>query len=85
VESDGDRVLKYLAAETGGATFFPFKVEDLAQSFENVANELRNQYSILYRPEPMKTDGSWQPVEIRVRDRSNLIVRARKGYYAPLL
>ncbi len=67
-ETDGDKVLKYFAAETGGVAFFPFKVEDLSQSFENIANELRHQYSILYRPEPLKTDGSYQAVDIRVND-----------------
>ena len=45
-------MLKYLSQETGGLTFFPFKVQDLAQTFENIANELRHQYSVLYRPEP---------------------------------
>ena len=84
-ETDGDKVLKYLAAETGGMAFFPFKAEDLSQSFENIANELRHQYSILYRPEPLKTDGSYQRVEILVKDRANLVVRSRRGYYAPTL
>jgi len=80
--TDGDKVLKYFSAETGGITFFPFKVEDLSQSFENIANELRHQYSILYRPEPNKPDGLWHPVEIKVKSRKDLVVRARKGYYA---
>ncbi len=84
-ETDGDKVLKYYAAETGGMAFFPFKAEDLSQSFENIANELRHQYSILYRPEPLKTDGSYQRVEILVKDRANLVVRSRRGYYAPTL
>ena len=83
IETDGDKVLKYLARETGGVPFFPFKVEDLAQSFENIANELRHQYSVLYRPDPAKTDGRWHPVDIRVKNRKDLVVRARKGYYAP--
>ncbi len=83
METDGDKVLKYLAAETGGQAFFPFKVEDLSQSFENIANELRHQYNLYYRPEPMKTDGSYQTIAVRVRDRHDLVVRARKGYYAP--
>ncbi len=82
-ETDGDKVLKYLAAETGGSSFFPFKVEDLAQSFENIANELRHQYSLLYKPEPMKTDGSYQTVEVIVKSKPGLVVRARKGYYTP--
>jgi len=85
IQTDGDKVLKYLSSETGGMTFFPFKVEDLAQSFENIANEMRHQYNVLYRPEPMKTDGSFQAVELKVTTRSNLVVRARKGYYAPKL
>jgi VWFA-related protein len=83
VETDGDKVLKYFAQETGGLAFFPFKVQDLEQSFENIANELRHQYNILYRPEPLRTDGLYHTVTIRVRNRKDLIVRARHGYYAP--
>lgn len=85
VETDGDKVLKYYARETGGLAFFPFKAEDLAQDFENIANELRSQYSILYRPEPLMADGRYHTVELRVRNRKDLTVRARKGYYAPKL
>jgi VWFA-related protein len=83
VESDGDKVLKYLTGETGGQAFFPFKVEDLEQSFENIANELRHQYNIFYRPEPLKTDGLYHEVTLKVKGRKDLLVRARKGYYAP--
>lgn len=81
----GDKVLKYYAEETGGLSFFPFKVEDLEQSFENIANELRHQYNIYYRPEPLRTDGSYQSIDLRVKDRKNMLVRARKGYYAPVM
>lgn len=81
--TDGDKVMRLLAAETGGLTFFPFRAIDLDQSFENIANELRHQYSILYRPEPLKTDGLYHLVSIKVAGRKDLIVRARKGYYAP--
>src|SRR3569623_315239 len=82
-ESDGDKVLKYLTEETGGQAFFPFKVEDLDQSFENIANELRHQYNIYYHPEPLKTDGLYHPIQVKVKTRKDLVVRARKGYYAP--
>jgi VWFA-related protein len=81
--TDGDKVLKYLTAETGGRAFFPFQVEDMAQSFENIANELRHQYNLLYRPEPLLTDGQWHTVNLRVKGRRDLVVRARAGYYAP--
>jgi Ca-activated chloride channel family protein len=82
-DSDGDKVLKYLTEETGGQSFFPFKIEDLDQNFENIANELRHQYNVFYRPEPLKADGLYHPVTVKTRNRRDLVVRARKGYYAP--
>src|ERR1035437_4624935 len=82
IETDGDKVLKYLTGETGGKAFFPFKVEDLEQSFENIANELRHQYNIAYKPEPLKTDGLFHAIELRVKNRKDLVVHVRKGYYA---
>ena len=85
LETSGDKVLKRYAEETGGIAFFPFKAEDMGQSFENIANELRHQYNVFYRPEPLRTDGLYHPVEIRVKDRKELSVRARHGYYAPTL
>lgn len=81
-EKEGDLVLKYLTEETGGQAFFPFKVEDLDQSFENIANTLRHQYNLLYQPEPLKNDGLFHPITVRVKTRKDLVVFARKGYYA---
>ena len=54
-------------------------MEDLAQSFENINNELTHQYIILYRPEPLKTDGLFHPIELRVKGRKELSVRVRHG------
>lgn len=83
IETNGDKLLKYFCSETGGLAFFPFKAEDLAQDFENIANELRSQYSILYRPEPLNPDGKYHTIQIRVKERKDVVVRSRKGYYAP--
>lgn len=83
IESDGDKVLKFFAQETGGLAFFPFKAQDMAQDFENIANELRHQYAVLFRPEPFKTDGLYHAVKVVVKKRKDLVVRARHGYYAP--
>jgi VWFA-related protein len=85
IETEGDKVLRYFAAETGGQVFFPFKASDLSQSFENISNELRHQYNIFYRPDPLRTDGLYHAVDIRVKGHKDMIVRARKGYYAPKL
>lgn len=82
-ENEGDKVLRYFSSETGGMAFFPFQARELSQSFENISNELRHQYNVLYRPEPLKADGLFHRVDVKVKTRKDLIVRARKGYYAP--
>jgi hypothetical protein len=60
-------------------------MEDLNRSFRQLADELRHQYNIYYRPDPMKSDGQYHAVSVRVKGRKDLVVRARKGYYAPRL
>jgi VWFA-related protein len=84
IETEGDETLRYLAEQTGGKYYAPFKASDLNQAFENIANELRHQYNLFYRPEPLLTDGKFHPVSIKVvaKGRKDLIVRARRGYYA---
>jgi len=77
------RGARAIAKETGGMTFFPFKASDLTQSFENIANELRSQYALTYRPDPLQLDGLYHPVEIKIKGRKELSVRTRKGYYSP--
>ena len=76
-----DKVLKRLAEDTGGRAFFPFKAEDLSESFQDISAELRSQHSVAYRSSNPVRDGSFRSVKIE-RDRKNLRVKARKGYYA---
>jgi len=79
----GDRVLKYLASETGGTALFPMSVEQFRHSFGSIAQELRHQHNILFRPEPTPTDEKYHVVEIRLKQPRGFTVRARKGYYVP--
>ena len=58
-------------------------MEDLQQNFVEIANELRSQYNLSYRPEPLLTDGLFHAVDLRVKGRKDLFVRVRPGYYAP--
>lgn len=85
IETGSDKVLKYFASEAGGVSFFPFKARDLSRSFDGIANELRRQYTLLYRPETLNPDGRYHKVEVLVKGRGDLVVRARKGYYAPVV
>lgn len=80
-KSEGDKVLQEYADETGGRVFFPYRIDDLAQSFLDIGNELRSQYLIGYPlPYPV-ANGQFHTVRLRV-DRKGLIVRTRKHYYA---
>jgi Ca-activated chloride channel family protein len=81
-ETNGDKALRFFAQETGGQAFDPQEAEDLGQPFENIANELRHQYRLIYRPQSSKADGLFHPVEIRLKGHKDLVVRARRGYYA---
>jgi Ca-activated chloride channel family protein len=76
-----DKVLKRLAEDTGGRAFFPFKAEDLSESFQDINAELRSQYSLAYRSSNPARDGSFRSIKIET-DRKNLKVKSRKGYYA---
>lgn len=78
----GDRKLKELAEATGGRIFHPFKIEDVADAFRDIQEELRSQYVLAYRPPTLAADGAFHPIEIQALNKKYK-VRARRGYYAP--
>jgi Ca-activated chloride channel homolog len=79
---EGDAVLKDMARETGGKTFFPFKIEDLEDAFRQINQELRSQYNIGYVSTNPLRDGKYRKIEIRVPDKA-LKLNYRRGYYSP--
>src|SRR5215472_15592647 len=80
--TEGDKILQDLADETGGRAFFPYHVDDLDQSFQDIGDELRNQYSIAYIPTNSILDGRYHRIRIEVPDHKGYQVRARRGYFA---
>ena len=80
--TEGDKILQELADETGGRAFFPYHVDDLDQSFQDIGDELRNQYSIAYIPTNYTLDGKYHRIRIEVPDHKGYQVRARRGYFA---
>lgn len=76
--------IQTIAEETGGKAFFPEEIGELDGSFQQIAEELRNQYRLAYISSNPTADGKWRRIDVRVeqaRERG-LKVRARKGYYA---
>ena len=80
--TEGDKILQDLADETGGRAFFPYHVDDLDQSFQDIGDELRNQYSIAYIPTHSQFDGKYHRIRIEVPEHKGYQVRARRGYFA---
>ena len=80
--TEGDKILQDLADETGGRAFFPYHVDDLDQSFQDIGDELRNQYSIAYIPSHSQYDGKYHRIRIEVPEHKGYQVRARRGYFA---
>jgi VWFA-related protein len=81
-KTEGDQILEHLAEETGGRAFFPYHVDDLDQSFQDIGDELRNQYSIAYNPANYVADGKYHKIRIETPEHKGYQVRARRGYFA---
>jgi len=80
--TEGDKVLQDLADETGGRSFYPYHVDDLDQSFQDIGEELRTQYSLAYNPANHQLDGRYHKIKIEIPGEKGYQVRARRGYYA---
>jgi Ca-activated chloride channel family protein len=85
LEASGKLWLGELASVSGGKAFFPHHANSMYEAFEQIALELRHQYSIGYRPPNFKSDGTWHRLKVKVTpppDSKRIFVRSREGYYA---
>jgi Ca-activated chloride channel family protein len=71
---------------TGGQAFFPTSLKELDTLYEKILKEMNARYIIGYTSSDTRSDGTWRPVEIKLKrpDLKNAKVRTRPGYFAPL-
>jgi Ca-activated chloride channel family protein len=76
------RVLRELAEVTGGKAFFPTDLKDITSVCEEIAREVRRQYTLGFEGEE---DGRYHRIQVTVEDpwHTGLGIRTRSGYYAP--
>jgi len=74
--------MRRMAEETGGAFFRIREDTDFEPVFNQIALELRTQYTLAYHSTNTARDGAFRRIKIIPAD-SNIRVRARRGYYAP--
>lgn len=79
---NGDQIMKQFSDESGGRSYFPFKVEELEDSFRQINQELRSQYNIGYLSNNPKRDGGYRKIEVKIAEKG-LRLSYRKGYYSP--
>ncbi len=79
----GDRdVAKKLTEETGGRMIVVRSQKNLEQAFDQISEELRNQYTIGYVPTNKTHDGSYRKIEVKMKNKDYSAL-TRRGYYAP--
>jgi Ca-activated chloride channel homolog len=78
-----ERRMEQLTFQTGGAVYIPKSTAELDVAFQQIAADLAQQYVLSYYPGDERRDGSFHVIDLRVRSRKDVRVRARKGYYSP--
>ena len=76
------RELDSLTEATGGRAFFPKELADVEHIAQEVAHDIRNQYTISYSPSNPALDGTFRAIKIVVNAPGHPTVRTRTGYYA---
>jgi Ca-activated chloride channel family protein len=80
---EAEFVLRQLAQETGGRSFFAQRVEDLKDVYGQIADELSSQYSMGYASKNGKRDGAFRRLVVQI-SRPNTTARTKRGYYGPV-
>jgi Ca-activated chloride channel homolog len=80
------KALTEIANASGGVAYFPENIDDVHNICEQVAHDIRHQYTLAYYPSNTARDGSFRSVHVDVippRGKGKLFARTRNGYYAP--
>ena len=78
------RALREMAEDTGGVAFFPKDLSEVQAITSQIAHDIRNQYTIQYKPSTPQSVGGYRTVKVEANAKGykKLQVRTRSGYYA---
>jgi Ca-activated chloride channel family protein len=80
--NEADYVLRTLSQSTGGRVFFVTDVDELPGVYNQIADELANQYTIGFISNNTTRDGAWRQVSVRV-GQTGVVGRTKAGYFGP--
>lgn len=79
-----ERRMLEIANQTGGRVYSPIDEKELDEAFRQISAELSQQYILSYYPDPQnETRGEFRQIALTIKDKPNVDVRTRKGYYVP--
>lgn len=79
-----ERRMQEIVAQTGGAVYSPLDEDEMDKAFNQISAELSEQYVLSYYPEDEKEKrGEFRTISLNIKNRQNLTIRTRKGYYVP--
>jgi Ca-activated chloride channel homolog len=80
-----ERVLGALSKASGGRFFSPSSVNEIVELCRRIAKDIRNLYTLSYKPSEGSRDGSYHSIKVEVKapGQERLIIRSREGYFAP--
>jgi VWFA-related protein len=76
----GRKNLERIADATGGRSYSPRQITEVADAFASIQEELRSQYAVSYKPEALKLDDHYHTIEVQALNQKGLRIRSRKGY-----
>ncbi|HLY97432.1 MAG TPA: VWA domain-containing protein [Candidatus Angelobacter sp.] len=78
------RALESLSLQTGGVAFFPKNLDEVDEVSQQVARDIRNQYTIVYKSSNPQINGGYRKVKVLARGSGykDLQVRTKSGYFA---
>jgi VWFA-related protein len=79
--TDGKEILERLAAETGGGFLDVSKKDPIDKIYQQIEEELRNQYNLGYTSDQTSAGPGFRKVGLTTRQKG-LTVQTRPGYYA---
>lgn len=77
---DGRRILQQLSRETGGGFYEVSRKHPIDSIYDEIQEELRNQFNLGYTPDPPGSAGAFRRITVSVTQKE-LAVKARAGYY----
>ena len=81
-EIDGKKIMDKIATRTGGRYFEAKKKENLEEIYNQIADELRNQYVLTYTPDQRTNEDEYHKIVLKAK-KDDLTVATREGYYVP--